>query len=217
MKTFTSLLLISLDYSTAFTTPSSSYHHRWSLFNAVQSSYEFDSDESAEQGLARLKSEEDEELVNGKNGSVVTAVSRSSNSRYDSVLEEVGLAGKLSSLNDLPQKRRVHANDVFCNRELKLSNIQAVGFDMDYTLAQYKQPAFDKLAFDGAKEKLVHKFGYPKELLDVEYDHTVSLSFLHSCEWIVVIPVFLILFFFLRLVLGQRFDHRHSTWKLYED
>lgn len=43
---------------------------------------------------------------------------------------------------------------------------------MDYTIAQYKQPAFDKLAFDGAKAKLV-KMGYPDELLDVEYDHTV--------------------------------------------
>jgi hypothetical protein len=43
----------------------------------------------------------------------------------------------------------------------------------DYTLAQYKQPAFDKLAFDGAKEKLVNKLGYPKEVLDFEYDHKV--------------------------------------------
>jgi HAD superfamily 5'-nucleotidase-like hydrolase len=43
---------------------------------------------------------------------------------------------------------------------------------MDYTLAQYQQPAFDKLAFDGAKEKLVHALGYPKEVLDFEYDHT---------------------------------------------
>ncbi len=45
---------------------------------------------------------------------------------------------------------------------------------MDYTLAQYKQPAFDQLAFDGAKEKLVHQLGYPEELLDIEYDHSVS-------------------------------------------
>lgn len=44
---------------------------------------------------------------------------------------------------------------------------------MDYTLAQYHQPAFDKLAFDGAKEKLVHSLGYPKEVLDFEYDHNL--------------------------------------------
>lgn len=50
---------------------------------------------------------------------------------------------------------------------------------MDYTIAQYKQPAFDKLAFDGAKEKLVKKLGYPEKLLDVEYDHTVSTTICH--------------------------------------
>ena len=48
---------------------------------------------------------------------------------------------------------------------------------MDYTIAQYKQPAFDKLAFDGSKAKLV-KMGYPEELLDVEYDHTVRFVFI---------------------------------------
>jgi hypothetical protein len=41
-------------------------------------------------------------------------------------------------------------------------------------LAQYRQPAFDKLAFDGAKEKLVYKLGYPEEVLEFEYDHEVS-------------------------------------------
>jgi len=43
---------------------------------------------------------------------------------------------------------------VFCNRELNMENIEAVGFDMDYTLAQYTV-AFDMLAFNGAKAKLV--------------------------------------------------------------
>jgi hypothetical protein len=46
---------------------------------------------------------------------------------------------------------------------------------MDYTLSQYKQSAFDKLAFGGAKDKLVTILGYPKELLDAEYDHTVHV------------------------------------------
>lgn len=179
MKTLTGLLLISLDYSTAFTVSSYLHHNRWTPFYAGKSSYEFDLDESAEQGLARVKTEDDGDISNGKIGSVAAVVGSAerSNSRYDSVLEHVGLAGELSSLNYLPQRRHVHADDVFCNRELKLSNIHAVGFDMDYTLAQYKQPAFDKLAFDGAKKKLVHKFGYPEELLNVEYDHTVSIIF----------------------------------------
>ena len=42
---------------------------------------------------------------------------------------------------------------VFCSRELNMANIEAVGFDMDYTLAQYNT-AFELLAFDGATVRL---------------------------------------------------------------
>lgn len=40
---------------------------------------------------------------------------------------------------------------------------------MDYTLAQY-YTAFDQLAFDGAKEKLVKEMGYPEAVYDFHYD-----------------------------------------------
>ena len=101
--------------------------------------------------------------------------------RFGSLLDSVGLVGKLTHAKDLPALRTVTPNDVFCNRELKMSGIRAIGFDMDYTLAQYQQPAFDKLAFDGAKEKLVKKLGYPEEVLDFEYDHEVRL-FIFCCD-----------------------------------
>lgn len=92
--------------------------------------------------------------------------------RYQDVLDEVGLGeGQLKFVGELPAKRQVSPYDIFCNRELRLSGVRAIGFDMDYTLAQYKQPAFDKLAFDGAKEKLVRNLGYPKEALEFVYDH----------------------------------------------
>jgi hypothetical protein len=52
----------------------------------------------------------------------------------------------------IPEKRQLSTNDVFCNRELRFDAIRSIGFDMDYTLVQYQQPAFDQLAFDGAKE-----------------------------------------------------------------
>lgn len=42
--------------------------------------------------------------------------------------------------------------------------VQAVGFDMDYTLSQYKPETFEKLAHDLTVEKLVSVFGYPKVL-----------------------------------------------------
>ena len=44
---------------------------------------------------------------------------------------------------------------------------KAVGFDMDFTLAQYNVQ-FDLLAFNGAKLKL-HKMGYPDDVLEFEY------------------------------------------------
>ena len=48
--------------------------------------------------------------------------------------------------------------DIFCNRELNMKQIEAIGFDMDYTLAQYNY-AFELLAFEGAKQKLVSNEG----------------------------------------------------------
>lgn len=45
-----------------------------------------------------------------------------------------------------------------------MKNIIAVGFDMDYTLAQYKPETFESLAYDGTIKKLVHNLGYPPEV-----------------------------------------------------
>eukprot|EP00981_Chlorochromonas_danica_P014881 scaffold9343_cov189-Ochromonas_danica.AAC.6 len=59
-------------------------------------------------------------------------------------------------------------NHIFCNVELNLTNLEAVGFDMDFTLAQYNED-FDKLAFEGAKRKLVENLGYPPEILSFQY------------------------------------------------
>jgi hypothetical protein len=50
-----------------------------------------------------------------------------------------------------------------------MKQIHAVGFDMDYTLAQYKK-SFDLLPYEGAKEKLVNLFHYPTEVLSLIFD-----------------------------------------------
>lgn len=122
--------------------------------------------------------------IEGSQCGAVTALDASS--RYDNLLEELGFSSndeattseteceelrQVSKIFKNQRSRQISTEDVFCNRELQFSNIEAIGFDMDYTLVQYKQPAFDQLAFDGAKEKLVYKLGYPKEVLDLEYDH----------------------------------------------
>eukprot|EP00268_Persea_americana_P020069 TRINITY_DN2033_c0_g1_i3.p1 TRINITY_DN2033_c0_g1~~TRINITY_DN2033_c0_g1_i3.p1 ORF type:complete len:659 (-),score=116.18 TRINITY_DN2033_c0_g1_i3:264-2240(-) len=59
---------------------------------------------------------------------------------------------------------------IFCNRSLNMKNIVAVGFDMDYTLAQYMPATFESLAYDGTIRKLVYNLGYPTELLEWSFD-----------------------------------------------
>ncbi|XP_026449651.1 5'-nucleotidase domain-containing protein 4-like [Papaver somniferum] len=61
-------------------------------------------------------------------------------------------------------------NQIFCNRSLNMKNIVAVGFDMDYTLAQYMPQTFESLAYDGTVRKLVYDLGYPTELLEWSFD-----------------------------------------------
>ncbi|KAL0801876.1 hypothetical protein Bca101_057052 [Brassica carinata] len=51
-----------------------------------------------------------------------------------------------------------------------MKNIIAVGFDMDYTLAQYKSETFESLAYEGTVRKLVYDLGYPNELLEWTFD-----------------------------------------------
>ena len=53
---------------------------------------------------------------------------------------------------------------IFCNRSLNMKSIVAVGFDMDYTLAQYRPETFEALAYSETVKNLVHKLGYPSEV-----------------------------------------------------
>eukprot|EP01018_Ginkgo_biloba_P001190 Gb_02972 [translate_table: standard] len=59
---------------------------------------------------------------------------------------------------------------IFCNRSLNMKSIVAIGFDMDYTLAQYKPETFETLAYNGTLKKLVYDLGYPPELLQWKFD-----------------------------------------------
>jgi hypothetical protein len=141
------------------------------------SSYEVDSDDQdAEQRLGKQStvSSVDRRSINNSNNGDTPSASGNSKHRYAELLASVGLDdSQVQHVRKLPDTRAISPSDIFCNRELKLSGIRAIGFDMDYTLAQYQQPAFDKLAFDGAMAKLVYNYGYPEELLEVEYDHTL--------------------------------------------
>jgi len=60
---------------------------------------------------------------------------------------------------------------VFVNRSLSLENITYFGFDMDYTLAVYKSPSYEDLAFTLTIRRLIDQ-GYPSDLQNFKYDPT---------------------------------------------
>lgn len=73
-------------------------------------------------------------------------------------------SGQRIDLSDVPPAQRIYVN-----RNLRLGNIQAIGFDMDHTLARYKPLPFERLAFKQAALKLVAA-GYPRVILRLAYD-----------------------------------------------
>lgn len=59
---------------------------------------------------------------------------------------------------------------LFALRTLPMGEIRAVGFDMDHTLARYRAPEIDELAFKKAARLLVRDHGYSPWLLEMDYD-----------------------------------------------
>ncbi len=57
---------------------------------------------------------------------------------------------------------------VYCNRNMRLDQVKVVGFDMDYTLAIYRQAEMDRLSIDATVRKLIDR-GYPEELRTMKY------------------------------------------------
>lgn len=70
----------------------------------------------------------------------------------------------------LPRPERV-----FVNRNLNMSAIEWIGFDMDYTLAIYRQDAMDALSIELTLAGLVEHKGYPRTLLDMVPDPTYPI------------------------------------------
>ncbi|MEZ4360662.1 MAG: HAD-IG family 5'-nucleotidase [Kofleriaceae bacterium] len=75
------------------------------------------------------------------------------------------LVGDASSEADVPRRNRL-----FCNRNLRMDQIEMIGFDMDYTLALYHQAKLEELSIHLTLGKLVDKWGYPAEIRDLTYD-----------------------------------------------
>ncbi|MEM6455370.1 MAG: HAD-IG family 5'-nucleotidase [Acidobacteriota bacterium] len=64
-----------------------------------------------------------------------------------------------------PEHRRI-----FTNRTLRMETIRFVGFDLDWTLADYDLDAMSRLTFELGLDHLVTKAGYPRRVRQAEYD-----------------------------------------------
>ncbi|MEI6593020.1 MAG: HAD-IG family 5'-nucleotidase [Holophagaceae bacterium] len=56
---------------------------------------------------------------------------------------------------------------IFCNRTLNLRSVRAIGYDMDYTLVDYRAEAFERMVHAQARERLVSE-GWP--VAGLEFD-----------------------------------------------
>jgi 5'-nucleotidase len=70
------------------------------------------------------------------------------------------------------------AERIFVNRNLRLDQIRWVGFDMDYTLAIYRQEAMDRLSIEATAKKMVER-GRPESLLSLAFEPGFSIRGLH--------------------------------------
>jgi HAD superfamily 5'-nucleotidase-like hydrolase len=51
---------------------------------------------------------------------------------------------------------------IFCNRTLNLRSVRAIGYDMDYTLVEYRVDAFERMVYAQARQRLAAE-GWPME------------------------------------------------------
>lgn len=63
---------------------------------------------------------------------------------------------------------RTPEQEVYVNSSLRFDSIDAIGFDMDYTLAVYHHPTIDEAAFRFALDSLVEA-GYPEVIRNLRY------------------------------------------------
>jgi 5'-nucleotidase len=76
----------------------------------------------------------------------------------------------VSAGSGLPSVHSIARSDrVFVNRDLRFSNIDWIGFDMDYTLAIYRQERMDTLSVELTIERMIRR-GYPGYLKNLSYD-----------------------------------------------
>ena len=88
----------------------------------------------------------------------------SSEPAYDSTEVQALLAGPHAG-REVPRTRQV-----FVNRNLRMEKIEAVGFDMDYTVAMYHLRRLEELAFEMTVARMIDAHDYPAQIGALRYD-----------------------------------------------
>lgn len=91
------------------------------------------------------------------------------------LLADPELMRLLSRAHERPQQAHAHARQIFVNRNLRMSHVELVGFDMDYTLAIYHMRRIEQLSFDMTLARLVTEYRYPAEIGQIHYDHEFGM------------------------------------------
>ena len=118
----------------------------------------------------RVMEDEGGVAVNGGRGGRVMA--RSASATHVSNLSAAATKElKHWSTTSEAERSDCAATKIFCNRSLNMKRIDAIGFDMDYTLAMYKPETFEMMSYVETVKKLTSEYGYPKKLLEkFEFD-----------------------------------------------
>lgn len=90
--------------------------------------------------------------------------------RAQEILADTDLATLIAAPHE---KREIgRSREVFVNRNMRMANVELIGFDMDYTLAIYHMRRIEQLSFDMTLQRLVSQLGYPSQISQVQYDHS---------------------------------------------
>jgi HAD superfamily 5'-nucleotidase-like hydrolase len=85
-------------------------------------------------------------------------------------LKGLALIEALQRPSEIPRPDRVYVN-----RNLNLSQIELVGFDMDYTLALYHQSKIEELSIRATLHKLITSKGYPEAIRSLYYEPALGI------------------------------------------
>ncbi len=96
-------------------------------------------------------------------------------SEWYQLIDEASLA----TLSPSPNRDLLHhalqtsappsSRQVFANRTLRMEKIRHIGFDLDWTLADYDHEAMTRLAFELTLQRLIERFNYPQRILECNY------------------------------------------------